>query len=347
MKRIILGFVVASFLVPPFALAQESSVTRREGFLLMWNSIRRAVLENREKYFEDVPADAKGSEEITYAKYRGLLDDDDPRFYPDVPLSQADALLWLFRTRSVDDIDELTTENLPALLERYPIADGVLSAPITQEDLLFLMRKLDELLMTEDHEVSLYSEKFHGKGTAFGESFDMHALTAAHRTFPHNTLVKVTNISNGKSVTVRINDRGPYVEGRDMDLSLASFLTIEDRSKGILRARFQRLGDATLVSRCDDSDPRRAVRISRTVRLTRGIPASFPLGHNLYLQSTKPIVVHAIRYPDGHTVYPYDWVLPEETHHFSPSVEGEYTFWIGSGNGRYRELRMNVVACGE
>jgi hypothetical protein len=268
---------------------------------VIWNSIRRAVLENREKPFSDVPNDAKGSTEITYAKYRGILDDDDERFYPDEPLTMGDALLWLFRTRSVDDLDKLTPENIPTLLERYPIVTGTLdvTAKLSEEDLLSLMRKIDDLLVHEDHEVSLYGEKFHGKGTAFGETFDMNALTAAHRTFPYNTLVKVTNIANGKSVTVRINDRGPYVEGRDMDLSVAAFTSIEDRSKGKFRATFQRMGDATLVGQCSDSDLRRAIRITKNVRLIGGIPATLPLGQSISLRSTRPIVLRSIIYPDG------------------------------------------------
>jgi rare lipoprotein A len=69
---------------------------------------------------------------------------------------------------------------------------------------------------------SVYSHKYHGRKTASGERFDMHALTAAHKSFPFGTRVRVTNRSNGKSVIVRINDRGPFVKGRAIDLSLAA-----------------------------------------------------------------------------------------------------------------------------
>ena len=69
---------------------------------------------------------------------------------------------------------------------------------------------------------SYYSSDFHGKKTANGERFDMHDLTAAHRTLPFNTLVKVTNLENNKSVVVRINDRGPFKKGRIVDLSLGA-----------------------------------------------------------------------------------------------------------------------------
>jgi len=66
---------------------------------------------------------------------------------------------------------------------------------------------------------SWYGRAFHGKETASGVPFNQHALTAAHRSLPLGTVVQVTNIDNGKSVTVTINDRGPYIRGRIIDLS--------------------------------------------------------------------------------------------------------------------------------
>jgi rare lipoprotein A len=69
---------------------------------------------------------------------------------------------------------------------------------------------------------SYYGRRFHGRPTASGEAFDMHALTAAHKTLPFGSRVRVTNKSNGRSVVVRINDRGPFVRGRHIDLSRAA-----------------------------------------------------------------------------------------------------------------------------
>jgi rare lipoprotein A len=66
---------------------------------------------------------------------------------------------------------------------------------------------------------SWYGKQFHGRTTASGEDFDMFELTAAHRRLPLGTYVKVTNLRNGKWIVVRVNDRGPYVAGRIMDLS--------------------------------------------------------------------------------------------------------------------------------
>jgi len=66
---------------------------------------------------------------------------------------------------------------------------------------------------------SYYGRRFHGRLTANGERFDMRAMTAAHKTLPFGTMVRVTNRRNGRSVTVRINDRGPFIRGRTIDLS--------------------------------------------------------------------------------------------------------------------------------
>lgn len=69
---------------------------------------------------------------------------------------------------------------------------------------------------------SYYSSRFEGRRTAFGEVFRNHQLTAAHRTFAHNTLLEVTNLKNGKSVVVRVNDRGPWTKRHLIDVSRAA-----------------------------------------------------------------------------------------------------------------------------
>ncbi len=80
---------------------------------------------------------------------------------------------------------------------------------------------------------SWYGKAFHGKKTASGEIFNMYAYTAAHKTLPLGTILKVTNPETGKSVVVKVNDRGPYVRGRDLDLSYAAAKKIGLTKKGV------------------------------------------------------------------------------------------------------------------
>jgi rare lipoprotein A len=85
--------------------------------------------------------------------------------------------------------------------------------------------------------ISYYAEKFHGRKTASGEIFDKHGLTAAHRSLPFGTKVEVTNLANGKSVTVEINDRGPYAESRILDLSPAAARKLGMMGAGTVKAK--------------------------------------------------------------------------------------------------------------
>ena len=73
--------------------------------------------------------------------------------------------------------------------------------------------------ITETGKGSYYADKFEGRPTASGEKFDQGKMTAAHRTLPFGTKVKVTNVANGRSVTVTVNDRGPFAAGRIIDVS--------------------------------------------------------------------------------------------------------------------------------
>ena len=86
---------------------------------------------------------------------------------------------------------------------------------------------------------SYYAHQFHGRTTANGETFNMHAMTAAHKTLPFNTRVRVENRDNGKSVVVRINDRGPYKKGRIIDLSLEAAKRIGMIESGTARVRLK------------------------------------------------------------------------------------------------------------
>ena len=86
---------------------------------------------------------------------------------------------------------------------------------------------------------SYYAEAHHGRRTASGERYDMQALTAAHPTLPFGSRVRVTNLDNGRSVVVRINDRGPYVEKRVIDLSYAAARELRFIARGTARVRLE------------------------------------------------------------------------------------------------------------
>ena len=84
---------------------------------------------------------------------------------------------------------------------------------------------------------SWYGPRFHGKLTANGEQYNQMALTAAHKSLPFGTILQVTNMKNGKSVIVRINDRGPFIEGRDLDLSKGTALNLGMVSRGVIKVK--------------------------------------------------------------------------------------------------------------
>lgn len=86
---------------------------------------------------------------------------------------------------------------------------------------------------------SFYGKDFHGKLTANGEIFDMYGLTAAHKTLPLNTIVRVTNLENGKSLILRINDRGPYVKGRILDCSYGAAKKLGFEVQGVADVKIE------------------------------------------------------------------------------------------------------------
>jgi rare lipoprotein A len=90
---------------------------------------------------------------------------------------------------------------------------------------------------------SYYGAKHQGKRTASGERFNLHSLTAAHRRLPFGTRVLVTNMDNGRKVTVRINDRGPHTRGRLIDLSREAAEQLGMLGSGTARVRVQSLND--------------------------------------------------------------------------------------------------------
>src|SRR5262245_10647377 len=122
------------------------------------------------------------------------------------------------------------TSRLPVLL-----ASIVLAAACTQQKAPATSPASVERHQAETGRASWYGKAHQGKRTANGERFDMNALTAAHRTLPFGTVVRVKDLKSGKSVKVRINDRGPYRKDRIIDLSYAAAKELGILSRGTAR----------------------------------------------------------------------------------------------------------------
>jgi rare lipoprotein A len=100
----------------------------------------------------------------------------------------------------------------------------------------------------EEGNASWYGNPFHGRRASNGEVYDMYKHTAAHRTLPFETMVRVTNLNNGKSTTVRITDRGPFVDNRIIDLSQAAAREIESIGPGVVPVRIEVLGNVDVTA---------------------------------------------------------------------------------------------------
>ncbi len=99
---------------------------------------------------------------------------------------------------------------------------------------------------TQSGEASWYGEDFHGKKTSSGEIYNMYAISAAHKTLPLGTYVRVSNLNNGKEIIVRVNDRGPFVRDRIIDLSYAAAKKLGIVGPGIAPVKIVALGEAAL-----------------------------------------------------------------------------------------------------
>ena len=132
-------------------------------------------------------------------------------------------------------------------MKKYHVLTALLGA------LLLLPLGAEELLTAETY-ASYYGEAFNGRPTSSGEIFDMNAYTAAHKTLPFGTFLEVTNLENGKKVVVRVNDRGPFVANREIDLSKAAAESLGMISRGVTRVSIKKvdsLDHAALVATND------------------------------------------------------------------------------------------------
>lgn len=130
--------------------------------------------------------------------------------------------------------------------------------------------------MYEEGKASWYGAPFHGRQASNGETYDMYKFTAAHRTLPFNTMVRVTNTTNGKSTTVRITDRGPFVDNRIIDLSYAAAKQIESVGPGVVTVQLE------ILSAIDPNDGTFTIQVgafhdrANAERLQRRLSAAYP-----------------------------------------------------------------------
>lgn len=115
-------------------------------------------------------------------------------------------------------------------------------------------------------EASWYGKRYHGRTTANGESFDMNALTAAHRRLPFGTLVRVTNLRNKRSLVVRINDRGPYAGGRIIDLSKRAAAILGFQQLGVVKVRVQTVRQAQKKRKTRRKQRRQSTHSEESIR---------------------------------------------------------------------------------
>jgi rare lipoprotein A len=139
---------------------------------------------------------------------------------------------------------------------------------------------------TEQGMASWYGKQFHGRKTANGEIFDMHSVSAAHKTMPLPSYARVTNAANGKSIIVRVNDRGPFAHNRLIDLSSRTADLLDFKSSGHVKVKVEYVGAAPIIG----TDDR---KLEATLR--NGAPASLPGDKAIMVASNALISIPKIQ----------------------------------------------------
>ena len=144
-----------------------------------------------------------------------------------------------------DEFDVRTTSRRQLFLAGLVLSVGLAVSPAqaTGGDAVSFASAIERgIVLAQEGVVSWYGAAFHDRPTASGERFDSEAMTMAHPTLPFGTQVKVTNLRNGRTVVVRVNDRGPFVGKRIADLSRAAAAQLGMMKRGVARARIEVLG---------------------------------------------------------------------------------------------------------
>jgi rare lipoprotein A len=127
----------------------------------------------------------------------------------------------------------------PAVASAPPPAAPVATPPEAADRAIHSTSPTEGGAYIEEGNASWYGAPFHGRRASNGEIYDMNKMTAAHRTMAFGTMVKVTNLTNGRTTVVRITDRGPFIENRIIDLSMAAAKAIESIGPGVVPVRLE------------------------------------------------------------------------------------------------------------
>lgn len=251
-NKIINGYMDGSF-------QPDKKINRAEALKMIFKCLEINT-ENTQtgQIFPDVPDESWFAEYVKKAKELGIVGGyEDGYFRPENNINRAEALKIIFELSGEQMMEPLENPfaDVPkeAWFAKYAnsakektVLDVNLSGNIHPEDYITRGDVAELIYRTKKSEegvrfgkVTFYGDAFHGRGTAFGETFDQNAMTAAHLTLPYNTMIKVTNSENGKSVEVRINDRGPFTEGRILDLSKAAFELIAHPGEGYVYGQYE------------------------------------------------------------------------------------------------------------
>lgn len=169
---------------------------------------------------------------------------------------------------------------------------------------------------------SWYGNKFHGRKTSNGERYNMHAMTAAHKTLPMNTWVSVHNLKNNKKIVVRINDRGPFVRGRIIDLSYTGAKRIGIVGPGTAHVRVTALGQASSYSKKTKA------------------PVSFkPVN---YWKGNFTVQIGAFKMKTNAQKYRYKLSKQYENAHISPFTDDRGTFYRVR-IGKFKNLKNAII----
>ena len=230
----------------------ENEVTRAEALKMILASSKTEITDGTGLTFSDVvEADWFHSYLNTALNLEIISGYDDGTFKPNETVNRVEALKMLLQARdlSLTEGGEWYEKYLNfakdhALIVPDASGDYLPSNPVSRGELseiIYRLYKDDYSGAVEYGGATWYGGRFVGTGTASGDIYDSSLLTAAHKTLPFGTIVKITNLANGLSVTVKINDRGPYRDGYVIDLSSAAFEKIANLSTGVLNVRVETL----------------------------------------------------------------------------------------------------------